>query len=275
MNATLEPREVNKPFAQRWLRDSLLLLLRSPVRFVILIGLLGWLDTLAVNLTNGVVVEKVWVDRLGTLMLPFLWVLVSAVARGADDNQHTWQALAQLRRRSVWIGALVTGVSLAALNWTIYSVIHGVGVPPNPPTYLQHQGQFLGSIEASVMLMSLVVGPCFFPLLVLVSKVSPLHARQLSRKASDINGWIVIMMLILILDLGAIALASAVPAYGMTTAACLVFFGVLNYVAYRDIFGRRGESHPKEVINLGAATDAKVARALAVAISDLKKDPAN
>jgi len=100
------------------------------------------------------------------------------------------------------------------------------------------------------MLMSIFVGPCYFPLLVLVSKVPPLHARHLSRKASDINGWIVIMMLILILDLGAIALASVVPAYGMTTAAFLVFFGVLNYVAYRDIFERRSASHPKEVVGL-------------------------
>jgi len=68
------------------------------------------------------------------------------------------------------------------------------------------------------------------------------------------------MMLISILDLGAIALASAVPAYGMTTTAFLVFFGVLNYVAYWEFVERRGESYPKELDGLQDATDAKLAR---------------
>jgi hypothetical protein len=36
----------------------------------------------------------------------------------------------------------------------------------------------------------------------------------------------------------------------MTTAAFLVFFGVLNYVAYRDMFERRDENLPKQVMAL-------------------------
>jgi hypothetical protein len=37
----------------------------------------------------------------------------------------------------------------------------------------------------------------------------------------------------------AVVLQLLVPAYGMTAAAWLVFMGVLNYVAYRDILERR------------------------------------
>jgi hypothetical protein len=73
-NATLEPREVDQPFAQRWLRATLALFLRSPFRFGILIALLGCLDTSAVNFATGHVIEKVLVDRLGIVALPLLWV---------------------------------------------------------------------------------------------------------------------------------------------------------------------------------------------------------
>ncbi len=57
-----------------------------------------------------------------------------------------------------------------------------------------------------------------------------------------------IMTMTGILAVGAIYLSSAIPAYGMTTAAFLVFFGVLNYVAYRDIFERRGENLPEQIM---------------------------
>jgi hypothetical protein len=79
MNAgTFEPRE------------------RSPFRFGILIALLGCLDPFAVNLAKVFVVKWAWVSTLGSVTLPLLWVLVSAVARGADDHSQTWPAFAQL-----------------------------------------------------------------------------------------------------------------------------------------------------------------------------------
>ncbi len=75
------------------------LFLRSPIRFGILIALLGSLDTTAVHLAQGYVVEKIWVDRLGTLALPLLWVLVSALARGADDRRVSMEALSNFAVR--------------------------------------------------------------------------------------------------------------------------------------------------------------------------------
>lgn len=250
MNATLEPREVDKPFAQRWLRATLALFLRSPLRFGLLIALLGCLDTSAVNFANGYFVEKIWVDRLGIVALPILWVLVSAVARGADDNSLTWQTLSHLGRRSVWVGAVSMGVGLAALSWFLHSLFHGFGAVAahNPPAYLQHQGDFLASVEASVVLIVTYGGLTYCPLLALIPGLPARDARSLSKKADKINGLVTILTMTGILAIGAIYLASAIPAYGMTTAAFVVFFGVLNYVAYRDIFERRGENLPEQIM---------------------------
>ncbi len=236
--------------------------MRSPIRFGILIALLGCLDTTAVNLAQGYVVEKIWADRLGTLALPFLWVLVSAVARGADDRRLSMHALRQLRRKPVWVGALGAGIILATVNGIIAFALQGVrtGLGLHSSAYLQRQGQFLDSIEASVILMSVFVGLCYFPLLLLASGISPGNAAQLSRQASEMNGSITLIMLIGILVLAAGAIASAVPAYGMTTAAFLVFIGVLNYVAYRDIFERRSGNLPEQAAEIEGATDPQLVR---------------
>ena len=262
MNATLEPREVDKPFAQRWLRTTLALFLRSPFRFGILIALLGCLDTSAVNFANGYVVEKVWVDRLGIVALPVLWVLVSAVARGADDNSLTWQTLSHLGRRSVWTGALSAGVGMAALSWLFHSLFHGFGAVAahNPPAYLQHQGDFLASVEASVVVIVTSAGLTYCPLLALVPGLSAPNVRSLSHKADKINGLVTILTMTGILAIGAIYLSAAIPAYGMTTAAFLVFFGVLNYVAYRDIFERRGENLPEQITTPQVVATVEVGR---------------
>ncbi len=114
--------------------------------------MLGCLDTTALNLAQGYVVEKSWADRLGTLALPFLWVLVSAVARGADDRRLSMHALSQLRRKPVWVGALGAGIILATVNGIIAFALQGVrtGLGLHSSAYLQSQGQFLDSIEASV-----------------------------------------------------------------------------------------------------------------------------
>jgi hypothetical protein len=265
VNATFEPREVEKPFARRWLRASFALILRSPIRFGMLIALLGWLDTSAVYLARESAVEWTWLRLLGSVILPILWVLVSAVARGADDHRQTWPALAQLGRKPVWIGALAAGAELAAF-WTLFGfldAVHVIGttsVLHKAKPFLQHQGEFLLSIEASVMMLSIDTGLCYLPLLVFVPDVSPRRARQLSKKATHMNGYGPITMLIFILVIGAMALASAVPAYGMTTAAFLVFLGVLNYVAYRDIFERRSGNLPEHAAEPQVAGEPKMVR---------------
>jgi hypothetical protein len=86
VNTTLEPRRVDKPFLRRWLRMSFGLFVRSPLRFCLVIALLGWLDASAVNLAEGYAVQKIWVDRLGMLILPVLWILISAVARANESG---------------------------------------------------------------------------------------------------------------------------------------------------------------------------------------------
>jgi len=185
-----------------------------------------------------------WVDTLGAFALPFVLILVAAVARGADERSQTWAALVQVLRMPAWMGALGVGTIVAVLSWSIYSILYGLGAAlllGKPGPYLQDQGQFLASVEAGILLSSIVVGPCYFPLLVLEPTLSPFHARDLSMRANELNDGFMVIALILMLDLSAIALAAAVPAHGLTMAMCLAFMGVSNYVAYRDIFeGRRG-----------------------------------
>lgn len=249
MATPFEPREVDKPFIPRWLRLTLQLLARSPLRFGILIAALGWIDTSAVKLSDGYVVPKIWVDRIGTLLLPILWMIVSAVARGADDSHRTWEAMSALRRRQVWLGALSTGATIVILQWLVKLMFEGL-VPfkaQGPQITLQHPGQFIQSIAANVLITCIFVGLCYFPLLVLVPQLSPSHARHLSRKASQINGEWLTRIFVAIVAVGANALASVAPAYGMTAAAFLVFLGVFNFVAYRDIFERRDRNLPQAV----------------------------
>jgi len=55
---------------------------------------------------------------------------------------------------------------------------------------------------------------------------------------------------------------SLIPSYGMTEAAWLVFMGILNYVAYRDIFERRDQNLPATArAALGAASRSSVTAA--------------
>ena len=129
VSTTFEPREVDKPFVGRWLRTTLRLMLRSPLRFGALIILLGCLGSLAVHLAADMPVERAWAERLGVMALPFLWVVVGAVARGADDDRLTKEALLQLSRRPVWIGVIEIGVALALVNWALDGVFHGIAGP--------------------------------------------------------------------------------------------------------------------------------------------------
>jgi hypothetical protein len=211
---------------------------------------LNAVDSLAVNLASDHHIEKMWVDTLGACALPFVLMLVAAVARGADEKSQTWATLLQVLRKAAWMGALGVGSIVAGLSWSIYSVIYGLGAAlllGKPGPYLQEQGQFLASVEAGILLTAIVVGPCYFPLLVLEPTMSPLHARGLSMRATELNDGFLVIALMLMLDLSAIALAAAVPAHGLTMAMCLALIGVLNYVAYRDIF-ETGNIRPRRLL---------------------------
>jgi len=258
---TLEPRKVDKPFLRRWLRMTFELFLRSPVRFSIVIALLGCLDTSVVSLAQGYSIQKIWIDRLGMFVLPVLWIVVGAVTRGADDPSQTWRALTGLSRKRIWIDVLATGANLAAWNCVIAWALRCLGQPLSPAgpgSYLQHSGQFLDSIAMNIVLIIVWVGPCYSPLLALVPDVSAGNARHLSEKASDINGQFVIWIFTASLAAVANVLIFVAPAYGMTVAAFIVFMGTLNYVAYRDIFERRSENLPKAApgARIGIASEA-------------------
>jgi hypothetical protein len=250
MSATLEPSEVEKPFVRRWLRMTLELFVRSPLRFGGMIALLGVLDQAGVALAQGSGLQRAWIDRLGTVLLPLLWVVTSALARGADDPRQSSAALATLGCKRVWISALRAGASLAVFLWIAFWVLQGLGEILNrhrPQAYLEHPGQLLTSIAVNVLFLQSWVGVCYCPLIVLQPQLSAAEASQLSRKASKLNGHTLIFILFGTIAVGAAILSSVLPLYGMTDAALLVFLGVLNYVAYRDIFERRSQNLPAMV----------------------------
>jgi hypothetical protein len=250
MSIVLEPRKVDRPFAFRWLRMTGELLVRSPVRFCLVIALLGGLDDFALSLAQGYAIRRIWIDRLAIVVLPVLWIVIGAVARGADDAGRTRQALAGLARKQLWAGALVPGASLAVLHWIVFRMFQHLDLALNsgaPGPFLQRPGEFLESIAMNIVSVSIWVGACYFPLLALVPDVSAEDARRLSKKASSINGELVIWIFIGTLVVGASVLVALVPACGMTAAAFIVFMGILNYVAYRDIFEQRAENIPKTI----------------------------
>ena len=245
MNATLDPRRVEQPFLARWLRMALELFIRSPLLLGSAIALLGWVDTSAVTLAGGYEVAQVWVDRLGLILLPALWVLVAALARIADDSRRMRETLLGLVRRQVWVGVLAGALVLLVINLVVTWTLHGVpallGVSA-PSRYLTQSGQFVGSLAAGATITLIAFGPCYPPLLGLVPGIAYSHARDLARKAAKINGEFLVWCFVCVAVVTADSLSLVFPAYGMTMAACLVFLGVFNYVAYRDIFERRSEN---------------------------------
>lgn len=260
MNTLIEPREVEKPYLRRWLRDTLDLFVRSPLRFGLLIAALGSLDASAVNVTEGLVIDREWIQRFGMVLLPLVWTVVSAVARGADDASQTWAAIRSLARRRVWSGPLTIGAAIAGLNLIVSWSVGGLAqhmVPARPDLYLHHSGELLKSTGVNAVMVFAFAGLCYFPLLVLVPDISSSTARDLSHRASKLNDYMTMMLFVGITALVADALASVAPAYGMTMAASIVFLGVFNYVAYRDIFERRSGNLPKAVAS-AASADAHV-----------------
>jgi hypothetical protein len=258
MSTPLEPREVDKPYLGRWLRDTLVLFVRSPLRFGLLIAALGLLDTSAVRATEGLVIEQEWVQRLGMILLPAVWTVVSAVARGADDASQTWGAIRALARGKVWSGPLMIGAKIVGLTWIVSWSLGGLlrlMIPARPALYLHHSGELLESTGVNALLVFTFVGLCYFPLLVLIPDISSSTARDLSRRASSLNDYLTMLWFVGTAALIADKFASVAPAYGMTMAASIVFLGVFNYVAYRDIFERRSGNLPKTVAS-AARTDA-------------------
>jgi hypothetical protein len=252
MTATLEPREVEKPLWKRWLRMSWQLFVRSPVRFGILVALLGWADTSAVNHSHGFVIPRIWVARLGMLLLPALFAIVSAVARGADDVGQTWVVLRVFVHLRFWVKALVAGAALVAFEWLVFHALLFVPDPFAKTMYSQKPGALLASFAAQTIFINWVLGICYAPLMVFWSELSFTETRKLSLSAAKVNNnKLQITNLIVVLVLVSIPL-ELIPSYGMTEAAMLVFIGILSYVAYRDIFERRDENFPAKVATRSA-----------------------
>jgi hypothetical protein len=164
MSAFLEPRVVEKPYRKRWLRMALQLLARTPLRFGIAVALLALLDATAVKWLQGLVVLRLWIQWLGMLSLPFVWALISAIARGADDRRHTWQAFDGFRRPGLWGGILVAGAYIAALNWVVDSLL--LTRSAASVHYVNKSGELLGVWGAQYFLVYAYFGICFLPLLV-------------------------------------------------------------------------------------------------------------
>jgi hypothetical protein len=252
MSTVLEPREVEKPFWKRWLRMSWQLLARSPVRFGVLIALLGWVDTSAVNMTYGHVIPRLWVSRLGMMLLPALFALISAAARGADDHRQTWAVLRALRHLQFWVKAAVAGTALVAFEWVTRHALLFFPDPSAKAVYSHESGALLTSFAAQTVLLVWVLGISYAPLMIFWPELSFQETRKLSQSASQMNNQSQIMYLICGVMLVGFPL-TLIPAYGMTEAAMLVFMGILGYVAYRDIFERRDENLPAGVARIAIA----------------------
>jgi hypothetical protein len=244
MSTYLEPRVVEKPYRKRWLRMTLQLLARAPLRFGAAIALLALLDATAVKWLRGMVILRLWMQWLGMLSLPFAWALVSAIARGADDRSQTWQAFGGFRRLRLWGGIFVAGAYIAALNWVADSLL--LTRRAASVHYVNKSGALLSIWGAQYFMVYIYFGVCFLPLLVSSPQLSVLEARRLSYRATELNDRREFMRLQLLVALIGLAL-SLIPSYGVSEAAWVVFMGILNYVAYRDIFERRASNSPIEV----------------------------
>ena len=249
MNITFEPREVEKPFRMRWIRTTLQLMLRSPVRFSVAILLLGCMDTFVLHLLPNKIPGP-WTRRLGMFLLPLAWVVIAAVARGADNSKQNWKALSALVRPTVWMAALAIGLGMITVDLIIQRVLFpGLdGTTESMPS-----GRVLVLTCAQACLVTGYAGICFFPLRVLEPALSFAEVLRFSKSATEINGSKEIYWLMAGLLLAAAILGFLVPAFGLTTAAWIVFVGVLNYVAYRDIFERQSANSPKAVATGSAA----------------------
>ena len=159
-------------------------------------------------------------------------------------------------RPRIWLGALGAGAALVAFQLVITYIMEGfLGSFSGYDKYSHSPGAMLDSVAAQTGLVTLWGGLCYAPLLVFWPELSPMEARRLSMTAMQINKALNVVLIALCI---AVPL-SLIPSYGVTEAAWLVFMGILNYVAYRDIFERRDENLPAkapaaEVTPIPAAT---------------------
>jgi hypothetical protein len=229
MSDTLEPRKVEKPFLGRWVLTTLALLVRSPVSFGAAIALVATADLLGTEMVPAPLLEAGWTLVVGSLLLPFFWVVLSLLSRRSDRNLARSELLQHAASRSVWGGGLLPGCLLASVGWLLHWALSG-------SPFL---ADFIGSYTWNCLLLVAPLGVCYFPLIALASSLTIRDACQLSKNASRLNGEWVIVLFVAALSLTADGFARAGPAGDIVSAAILVFIGVFNYVAYRDIFERR------------------------------------
>ncbi len=247
MSETLEPRTVDKPFVRRWLLTALALMGRAPLRFGLLILVLGLLDCAVEALLAGFTMSERWSNALAVAVLPFFWLLVAAVARGADNPMEAREALVRAFRsealKQVGSFGIAYAIAYLLLHWYWDKPPATVHRPGADADYLSTPGHFIDSIAVYVGFYSILRGLCYFPLIAWVPGVGD-YALRLARRANELNGTLLIDFLIVVLVLPAAWLAEALPAFGMTNAAFVVFMGTLNYIVYRDIFERRTHNLP-------------------------------
>lgn len=255
MHRSIEPREVERPFIGRWMRTTLELIVRSPLQFGLVVVLLICLDNAVVEFASGYRVEKLWANALGSLLLGFIWVFIAALARGADEASRTWSALAQFIRPRVWMGAVASAAAAVCFELIVRWLLNGAtgldritGLHHGTPTsFLQHPGDFVSAISHDAMFFTAVFEPFYFPLLALIPGISPREAHSLSTWAARKNGRMEILLGVGIVVVATATLAEVAPVFGLIDAATLLFAGVFNYVAYRDVFERRSGNVPQEI----------------------------
>jgi hypothetical protein len=255
MKNSLEPRAVDRPFIGRWMRTTLALIVRSPVQFGLVVVLLLCLDNAVVELASGYRVSRLWANALGSLLLGFIWVFIAALGRGADESSRTWSALAQFIRPRVWVGAIASAAAAVCFELLVRWLLNGVtgleritGLHHGKPTsFLQHPGDFVSAISHDAMFFTAVFEPFYFPLLALIPGIPPRQAHSLSMWAARKNGAMEILLGVGIVVVASAALAQIAPVFGLIDAATLLFIGVFNYVAYRDVFERRSDTAPQAI----------------------------
>lgn len=238
MSETLEPRKVEKPFLERWVLTTLALLLRSPVSFGAAVALVAISDLFCTEIVPTAFIDAGWTLVVGSLLLPSFWIFLSLLSRRSDRGFGRSELLQHAASRSVWGGGLLPGCLLAGAGWLLHWALPGSRL----------LADFVGSYTWNCLLLIAPLGVCYFPLMALAPGLGVVDACQLSKKASRLNSEWVIVLFITALSLTADAFARAGPVGDIVSAAILVFIGVFNYVAYRDIFERRTDYATESVL---------------------------
>lgn len=248
MNTALEPRTVEKPFIRRWLCLTFALLVRAPLRFGLAIAVLAALDAVAIRICAGVTSDRAMTGRVAIVFLPILWVAICALTRGADDPGRSGEALRGLLSRKLWIATLTGSFLLLwitlLVSWSMHDIPELLGLPPAPDPYVQQSEPFVAALLTNVMIVTIGLEPYYAPLLALGPGLSHGQACFLSKKAAAKNGRVAVWAFVCAAVFCAHVVSYIVPAQGLVVAAFIVFMGVFDYVAYRDIFERRSENVP-------------------------------